>query len=258
MSSPLPATAPPGLFRPFLSPQRRCITPPLVPGEVHVWRVLLGPEGGPVDAGVLSDEERACADRFRRPEDRVRSLVSRAALRELLARYVGATPAALRFTTGPHGKPALGSGFASAAAPAFNVAHSGRLVLLAFAMFDVGIDVEEVRAGVEVEDLARRFFAPEEAAALHATSQAGRVEAFFRIWTRKEAFLKAYGTGLSAPLDAFSTTTRAGAPRHEVDGQVDGAHWYLHDLAPAAGYAGAVVTMEPARVVLLDLQGIPA
>ena len=233
------------------SPQRRCSTPPLVPGEVHVWRVLLGLEGGPAEGGVLSDEERARADRFRRPEDRARSIVSRTALRELLARYVGSTPAALRLTAGPHGKPVLALG-STASPPDFNVAHSGRVILLAFAASAVGVDVEQLRDDVEIEELARRFFAPEEVAAVHATPGARRVETFFRIWTRKEAFLKAHGAGLSAPLDTFSTTTRAGKPRAEVDGETEGARWYLRDLDPAAGYAGAVVTSRPARVVTRD------
>lgn len=234
------------------SPQRRCFTPPLVPGEVHVWRVFLGPEGGgPADGGVLSDEERARADRFRRPEDRARSIVSRTALRELLARYVGSTPSALRLTAGSHGKPVLAPG-STASPPGFNVAHSGRVILLAFAASAVGVDVEQLRDGVEIEELARRFFAPEEVAAVHATLGARRVETFFRIWTRKEAFLKAHGAGLSAPLDTFSTTTRAGEPRAEVDGEIEGARWYLRDLDPATGYAGAVVTSRPARVVTCD------
>lgn len=221
-------------------------------GEVHVWRVLLGPEGGgPTEVGVLSDEERAGADRFRRPEDRARAIVSRTALRELLARYVGSTPAALRFTAGPHGKPTLESAIA-AVSPSFNVAHSGRLVLLAFAACDVGVDVEQLRDDVEIEGLARRFFAPEEVAAVHATLGARRVETFFRIWTRKEAYLKAHGAGLSAPLDTFSTTTAAGEPRAEVDGEIEGARWYLRDLDPATGYAGAVVTSRPAQVVTRD------
>jgi 4'-phosphopantetheinyl transferase len=199
-------------------------SPPLVPGEVLVWRILLGPEGGgPAEVGVLSDEERARADRFRRPRDRARSIVSRAALRELPSRYVGVAPAALRLTAGPHGKPVLASGSVTSS-PGFNVAHSGRVILIAFAACGVGVDVERFRNGVEIEDLARRYFVPGEVAAVHATSGVQRVETFFRIWTRKEAFLKAHGAGLSAPLDAFSTTTSAGQPRDEVDGEIEGAH----------------------------------
>ena len=231
----------------------RSSPPTPVPGEVHVWRVDLGPAVAvPADSGVLSGEERARAGRFQRPADRARSLAARASLRELLSRYVGAAPAALRFTAGPHGKPELEPGIA-AGAPRFNLAHSGRLVLLAFAACDVGVDVEQLRDDVEIEGLARRFFAPEEIAAIHrATRGVRQVETFFRIWTRKEAFLKAHGAGLAAPLDAFSTTTRAGAARDEVDGESEETHWYLRDLEPAPGYAGAVVTSRPSRVVARD------
>lgn len=246
MSLPLPA---PGVEH---TPNRAFVTPPLASGEVHIWRVDIGrPIAVPTELSTLSPDERARAARFRRPEDRTRSIVSRTALRDLLARYVRAAPAALRFAAGPHGKPMLAPGFTDSP-PGFNVAHSGRVILLAFAACAVGIDVEQLRPDVEIEELARRFFAPEEVAAVHATPGARRVEIFFRIWTRKEAFLKAHGAGLSAPLDTFSTITHAGEPRDEVEGATEGVRWYLRDLATAAGYAGAVVTSRPARVVMCD------
>jgi 4'-phosphopantetheinyl transferase len=246
VSLPLPA---PGVEH---TPNRAFVTPPLASGEVHVWRVDIGRSiAVATELSTLSQDERARANHFRRPEDRTRSIVSRTALRDLLARYVGAAPATLRFTAGPHGKPMLVPG-STDSPPGFNVAHSGRVILLAFSACDVGIDVEQLRNDVEMEELARRFFAPEEVAAVHATPGARRVETFFRIWTRKEAFLKAQGAGLSAPLDTFSTTTRAGEPRAEVDGEIEGARWYLRDLDPATGYAGAVVTSRPAQVVTRD------
>ena len=194
----------------------RSSPPTPVPGEVHVWRVDLGPAiAVPAESGVLSGEERARAGRFQRPADCARSLAARASLRELLSRYVGAAPAALRFTAGPHGKPELEQGVA-AGAPRFNLAHSGRLVLLAFAACDVGVDVEQLRDDVEIEGLARRFFAPEEIAAIHrATRGVRQVETFFRIWTRKEAFLKAMGTGLRDGLswhDIEVVNDRLGKP----------------------------------------------
>ncbi len=197
MPSPPPA---PGVEETLNSPFSM---PPLVPGEVHVWSVDVGRAMTlPAEVSILSPDERARAARFRRPEDRVRSIVSRTALRDLLARYVGAAPAALRFVAGPHGKPMLAPG-STDSPPGFNVAHSGRVILLAFAACAVGIDVEQLRPDVEIEELARRFFAPEEVAAVHATPGARRVEIFFRVWTRKEAFLKAHGAGLSAPLDTL-------------------------------------------------------
>lgn len=234
------------------SPVQPRSSPPLVPGEVHVWRLDLGPDVAvPAEPGILSGDERARAARFHRPADRAQSITSRAALRELLAGYIGSAPAALRFTPGPHGKPALERKFA-AAAPGFNVAHSGRLVLLAFSACDVGVDVEEVRTGVEVEALARRFFSANEADALAAAPPSERDRVFFRIWTRKEAFLKAYGTGLSSALTAFTTTTLSGAPLASIRTTGGLPAGFLSDLEPADGYAGAVVTVRPARVVTRD------
>ncbi len=225
--------------------------PPLVPGEVHVWKVDLGPEVAvPEDHGLLSAEERDRADRFRRPADRARSIAARAALRELLGGYLGDAPSALRFAAGPHGKPSLETRREDA--PRFNVAHSGRLVLLAFDTCDVGVDVEELRQGVEVEDLARRFFSADEVAALLEAPPPERERTFFRIWTRKEAFLKAHGKGLSSPLTAFTTTAPSGIPLRAVRAAGGLPSGFLSDLEPAAGYAGAVVTAEPRRAVLRE------
>lgn len=224
--------------------------PILGPREVHVWRVDLGPEVAiPAEAVVLSADERARAARFHRAPDRARSIASRVALRTLLGEYTGEAPAAFRFEAESNGKPALAPGSAHGA-PRFNVAHSGRLVLLAFARCDVGIDVEMVREGTDSEALARRFFAPDEIAALDAAPAPERVGRFFRIWTRKEAFLKARGMGLSSPLDSFTTTSSSGAALPAIPWE--GGRGYLCDLEPGNGYAGAVVTAGPARVSTLE------
>jgi 4'-phosphopantetheinyl transferase len=220
-----------------------------VPGEVHVWKVDLGPGiSAPADDDTLSADERARAARFHRAPDRARSIAARVALRTLLGEYTGVAPGMLRFANGPNGKPALAPGSPDGA-PRFNVAHSGRLVLLAFATCDVGIDVEEVRPGIEVGELAGRFFSADEAAALKAAPQSGRDGLFFRIWTRKEAFLKARGSGLSSPLNNFTTTSVSGAPLASIR-TAEGLPWGdLSDLEPAPGYAGGVVTEDPTRVV---------
>jgi 4'-phosphopantetheinyl transferase len=228
----------------------RAAVHPLARGEVHVWTLDLGAATTAPDAHVLSADERARAARFRRPADRTRSIAARVALRRLLAGYCGASPAALRFELGPNGKPALAPAFADGA-PHFNVAHSGRLVLLAFADCAVGVDVEEVRPGVDVVPLARRFFSPDETAAVLAAPPAERAPTFFRIWTRKEAFVKACGAGLSAPLDRISTTSASGTALASVEAVERIPAGHLADLLPASGYAGAVVTAEEARVTTL-------
>jgi 4'-phosphopantetheinyl transferase len=218
-------------------------------GEVHVFTLDLGPEVAvPEDGGILSRSERERAARFHRPADRARAIAARRALRVLLGAYTGAAPGSLRFAAGPSGKPALAEGPRDA--PQFNVAHSGRLVLLAFARAPVGVDVEEIRGGVDAGSLARRFFSQEESAALAVAEVPERDALFFRIWTRKEAYLKALGHGLSSPLDAFTTTAADGSPPEVLKAPGDPAG-FLSDLEPGAGYAGAVVTLERARTVLL-------
>lgn len=218
-------------------------------GEVHVFTLDLGADlAVPGDGGVLSEAELERAGRFRRPADRARAVAARRALRVLLGEYADVAPGSLLFSAGPSGKPALADG--PAAAPHFNVAHSGRLVLLAFARAPVGVDVEEVRGGVDFGALARRFFSKAEGAALAAAAEPERAALFFRIWTRKEAYLKALGHGLSSPLDAFTTTGPHGSPLEvlKAPGEADA---FLSDLAPGEGYAGAVATLERARPVLL-------
>jgi 4'-phosphopantetheinyl transferase len=235
----------------------RSLLRPPAPGEAHVWKLDLGQAiAVSLDPGVLSDDERARAARLHFAADQTRSIVSRVALRELLARYVGVAPGALRFVAGPHGKPEIEPAIAPGV-PRFNVAHSGRVVLLAFATCDVGVDVEESHAGIEVEELAQRFFSAVEGEALTAATLSERDQLFFRIWTRKEAFLKAHGAGLSAPLSAFSTTSRSGEPLRSILASGELPSGFLSDLETAAGYAGAVVTAEPARVVMRNFAEIP-
>src|SRR5262249_43041613 len=158
------------------------------PGEVHVFTLDLGtpPQTG-ADLECLSEDERRRAARLKRPADRARAIASRVTLRRLLGAFLGTGPGSLRFAAGTHGKPALEE-FQAIGAPSFNVAHSGRLVLLAFAAGPVGVDVEALREGVDVDALARRFFAPDEIEALAASPAPGRAALFFRVWTRKEAY----------------------------------------------------------------------
>ena len=222
-----------------------------------MWKVDLGPAVSvPDDTSVLSPDERARAARFLRPADRARSIASRTALRELLARYSGEAPAALRFVAGRNGKPALDAAQAGRA-PRFNVAHSGRIVLLAFAACDVCVDVEAVRSSVEAAALARRFFSPDERAAVSAATPSERDGTFFRIWSRKEAFLKAHGLGLSASLPGFTTTSPAGTGLASVGGVGEFPAGHLLDVEPGTGYVGAVVTSRPAGLASWHLEGYP-
>ena len=226
--------------------------PPLAASEVHVWVAVL--DALPVGAyiGLLSPDEAARADRFHFARDRQRFVGARGLLRELLGCYVDVDPSALLFAYGPRGKPYL----AADSRPdrvRFNVSHSGGLALLAFARErELGVDLELERPVPEAESIAERYFSPREGAELGRLPPAERPRAFFRCWTRKEAFIKATGDGLSRPLDAFDVTLAPREPARllRVEGEPEeAARWWMEGLEPAEGFAGALaVEGRPARL----------
>jgi 4'-phosphopantetheinyl transferase len=218
--------------------------------EVQVWLADLDRLPDAALAGSLSADERERGRRLRFDRDRRRFVAARGLLRGLLARHLGLEPGRLRFRYGATGKPFL----AGADGPRFNVSHSGGLALLAFAWGrEVGVDVEQTRPVPEAETIARRYFSAREAAELARLPGSEREAAFFRCWTRKEAFIKATGEGLSRPLDAFDVTLAPGEPARllRVAGEPEAAcRYWLEDLSPGRGYAAALaVEGGPARVV---------
>lgn len=219
------------------------------PGEVHVWRIELDCAATSAAAlrGTLSLEEEQRAARFRSVELCERWTVARGALRCILAAYARCEPGVLVFRAGPHGKPALTWPVEDIP---FNLSHTGGLALVAIAGIGrVGVDAEAVRSEIEVEDLSRRFFAPAEAAEILALSPDARLAAFFNCWTRKEAFVKALGDGLSVPLDRFQVSVRRDQPARLlwVDGE-ESDHWSLLDVSEP-GVAAALVVEGPAPVL---------
>lgn len=219
--------------------------PALAEGEVHLWRVCLTAS----DTALarfrerLGSEELGRVDRFIFPEHRRRSLIARVALRDVLARYAGRAPEKLEFEVAPGGKPYL-SAPSGRSEVQFNMTHSGELMLVAVTVRrELGVDVEQLRDRVARDRLAERYFAPQEAAELRSLPEAERREAFFRCWTRKEAYMKALGKGLALPLRSFCVPVRAGAPMRitTADEPCGVARWTLHDLTPAEGFVGALV-----------------
>ena len=187
---------------------------------------------------ILAPEERQAADRALREEVRRRRIAAQGRLRILLGRYLKVEPAGLRFRKGPRGKPYLEG---EPAPLQFNLAHSGGLALAAVhPELEVGVDVERRRRGIATEAIAGKFFSPGEAAWLRELEEAEREEAFYRIWTAKEAFVKAHGAGLSFGLGEF-TVSVAGAYRMvEIRGGTEEARrWTLWRLEPGPGYVGA-------------------
>ncbi|MDM0053050.1 4'-phosphopantetheinyl transferase superfamily protein [Variovorax sp. J22R115] len=216
---------------------------PLAHDDIHLWSANLDLPAGEVAtlAGCLSPDERDRAARFHFERDRRRFVVGRATLRIVLSRYgSGEAAARLRLRYGAQGKPALDRAQARHEPPIeFNLAHSQELVLIAVAAGRaLGVDVEFVRPIDDLEGMARQVCTTDELRSLLGMPTALRGEAFLRCWTRKEACLKAIGTGLSFPLEHVQVGCTADAP--EPPG------WTLHDLRPAPGFLGALVTRRGA------------
>jgi 4'-phosphopantetheinyl transferase len=191
-------------------PPRRTDSPTLAHGTIQVWRGSLDQESEIQRrlAALLSDDESERARRFRFDRDRARYVVGRGLLRLMLGRYVDADAAALRFGYGPQGKPSLHGG-----GPQFNLAHSGATALYAFSSdSQLGVDVELMQPDFTDDRIAERFFSPLEVETLRALRQEDRAQAFLTCWTRKEAFLKARGDGLTLALDSFDVTLAPGEP----------------------------------------------
>jgi 4'-phosphopantetheinyl transferase len=164
-------------------------------GALHAWLVDLDAPGAVTAAG-LDAAERARATTFVRPRDGARFAASRAALRLVLARYVGAEPADLEFTIGPHGQPRLAAGDVH-----FSLSRSGGLALVAVSRGPVGADLERVAARPGLADVAAARFAAREAACIEAGCGGSATRSFYRHWTAKEAYLKALGLGLAGLRD---------------------------------------------------------
>ncbi|HZP83813.1 MAG TPA: 4'-phosphopantetheinyl transferase superfamily protein [Chthonomonadaceae bacterium] len=216
--------------------------------EVHVWRGSLVQPAAFVEslATTLSPDERARAAAFYFERDRQRFLVGRGLLRALLSAYLGIPARRIAFTYGPRGKPALSE--ACGCDLTFNVSHSHDLALYAITRARrIGVDIERIRE-LDVEGVAARFFSPAEIAALRALPAQERPAAFFRCWTRKEAFVKARGDGLALPLNQFDVSLTPGAARLSSirwDTE-EAARWHLEELSVGGHYVAALAVEGPA------------
>jgi 4'-phosphopantetheinyl transferase len=211
--------------------------------EIHVWQAALDRDARSLAEleSLLSPDEKARAGRFRFEKDRNRYIVGRGMLRRLLGAYAGKAPGELEFTYGEHGKPALaGENESASGGINFNLAHSADLVVYAIARKrTLGIDVERIKPESAGEGIARRYFSRQEVEELLTLRVEERAEAFFRCWTRKEAYLKALGTGLQTPLDSFSVSLSPGKPAKFLAGVEP--RWRLFAFQPADCYVAALV-----------------
>ncbi len=209
--------------------------------DVHVWRASLSvSEIRLADfQAILADDERARAARFRNPLHGAQYTVARGVLRMLLGRYLNRPPKDIRFSYSHYGKPFIDD---ASETLRFNLSHSQDLVLYAFThQREIGIDIEYIRPVSSRDQIA--VFSPNETRVLSALPAAQQAIGFFNCWTRKEAYIKAHGEGLSLPLDQFDVTLAPGEPAALLETRValDSAErWSLHALPPGTNYIAAL------------------
>jgi len=208
---------------------------------VHVWSASLEvPQPGLTEyTNLLSTSEKERSRRFRFDRDRERFIAGRGFLRTVLGHYLGVQPGDVEFAYGPNGKPGLTD---SSSGIHFNLAHSVDLAVLGVTRAsEIGVDVEQIRPMPDADELVERFFSKREADQFRTLPEGQKAEAFFNLWTRKEALLKATGEGIGYLLNRVEVSFLAGE-RPEIlglpEGQMGAERWSLHHLSPAAGFVG--------------------
>ena len=216
--------------------------PALGADEVHVWCARLDQPSEVIAQlrALLAPDELARAGRYHFEKDARHFVAGRGILRTLLGRYLARPPEHLCFEANAYGKPALAGG----GPLSFNLSHSRGLALYAFTRGRaVGIDIEHVGAKVDCRQLAGHYFSPREVRTLLSLPDGSQRRAFFDCWTRKEAYIKARGEGLSRRLDAFDVSLAPGEPAtllRSDDPEGEGVCWSLRELSVADDYAAAI------------------
>jgi 4'-phosphopantetheinyl transferase len=229
--------------------------------EVQIWQIHLIAREGELRSyrELLALDEKERADRFYFERDRTRFTVARAVMRRILSSYLDVRPHELSFTYGDKGKPGLAREAAQSGIR-FNLSHSGEFGLLAVAHEHcLGVDIERIDPEFGTDEIATRFFSPREVNTLLAVTPEQRAGAFFSCWTRKEAFIKAVGEGLSLPLDSFDVAFGPGVPAALLRAQgADVSRWRMYDIVAPQGYAAALVVEGQSHTVrYLSWDGSP-
>ena len=228
---------------------------------MHLWGIRLEQSADQEKRflDTLELDERSRANRFHFAKDRRHFVVGRGFLRLVISRYLETNPEQLRFSYGAYGKPAL-DGEHPTSHLRFNMSHSHGIALYALTSGrEIGVDVEYIRDDITIKEIARRFCSPFEVESLSRLPAEEHVAAFFRCWTRKEAYIKATGRGLSQPLDGFDVTLAPGEPAAllRTDGDLqDSPRWSICDLPLGNNYAAALALEGPASVIRY-WQGLP-
>jgi 4'-phosphopantetheinyl transferase len=216
-----------------------------VAGEVHIWVTPLDRQSAELTRleRYLSTDERLRSDRLLHRQTRDRFVAGRGFLRETLAMYLGLQPADLRFATGEHGKPRLIE-VAGSGQLCFNLSHGDDRAILAVASnCEVGIDLERIRDNLPFREMAQRFYSSRERAELFSLPEDRQLTAFFRCWTRKEAYLKGCGSGFSQPADSFDVSLLPGHPPALIEHRTspgEASRWRLVDIPVSEGYCAAL------------------
>lgn len=215
----------------------------LLAGQIHLWHA--SPKKVSLNEtyarSLLSADEIERMNRFHFDKDRKNFLFCRSMLRIMLASYLGALPVELVFAYSAHGKPSLAN---PKVCLDFNLSHSGRDLLIATCLDrKIGVDLEWIRRDLDVQEIARRFFSEAENKALQAMPISSRYDTFFACWTRKEAFVKARGEGLSCPLSSFDISLDPREEQVELTTRPDASEtrkWQVWSLNGIQGFAAAV------------------
>ena len=223
--------------------------PILSAGEVHVWTAQSTSDANVVAAleRLLSPSEQAAANRFYFERHRLRYVFAHGVLRQILSRYVDRAPEEIRFAQNAYGKPFLVD-LDDRGHTHFNMSHSGDAVLVALTRGrHIGADVERIRPLYDFAGIAKYNFTPQECVFIKSFSAEMQPNAFFTCWTRKEAFIKAVGKGLSIPLNTFDVSIPPGQPGLKLAAPKESPGidaWWLADLTAPEGYAGAVAVEQ--------------
>ena len=212
--------------------------------EIHVWRASLDLTASHITSlyADLSSDERARANRLRFDKPRERFIAARGLLRAILGHYLRVPPDQLEFCYNPRGKPSLIP--SEKYALNFNLSHSEGLALYAVSCAQsIGIDLEHVRPVSDMEQLVERFFSARERTTFRTLPTSQKLAAFFTCWTRKEAYLKARGHGLTLPLNQFDVSVTPGEPATLLSDRTNPhniSQWLLQDLHPGSRYVAAL------------------
>ncbi len=213
--------------------------------KIDVWAV-------PLDLGedciakcheLLSEDEINRAQRFHFEADQRRFTIARGSLRQLIGRYLRCNPHSIVFQTNEYGKPRLGK--ENDIPLCFNISHSGEMAVMAFSYGrELGVDIELIREDIEYQSLSERFFSKTETLMLKSLAEKDRLKCFYATWTRKEAFIKAVGKGLSIPLDQFDVSVGLEVSPALLDVRYDCPNsngWFMSEIALNDFFAGALV-----------------